>query len=209
MKKTISILLLSLFLLSLSTGETKAQDDKNFRFTVKTNPLAAIWGPIPFTSEYKVWLEASTFGKQSATLGVSYLGPNIILNLEDLVEAGSDVNVNVGGFRAQFTYKFVLTSGGNGPEGFYLAPNISYATATFENKDVTDDYVKGTKLNINGLLGYQLITDGGFVLDVHTGFGYKMRDWEFGVDNSEFDLGEFPGSDGIAVIFGVGFGYAF
>ena len=199
--------MLALFLVGLSTNDLKAQEDKTYKFNVKTNPLAALWGPIPLTGEYKIWFETTTFGKQSLQLGASYLGPSLLINVVEITDTVAPISIN--GFRAQFMYKFFLTSGGNGPEGFYLAPNVSYASAKLKNKENTNDTIKGTKLNLNGLIGYQLITSGGFALDIYTGFGYKMRDYTFNLDNSELDIPELRETDKMTVLFGIAFGYAF
>ncbi len=63
----------------------------------------------------------------------------------------------------QAAYKFFLTKE-NAPEGFYVGPHISYATATIKNKDNPVDFIDATKINFNVLFGYQLITSGGFTL---------------------------------------------
>lgn len=211
--KKIFVLVASLFL--LVQLQTQAQDAKDFRFTIKTNPLAALGGPlyiafIPITGEYKVLFESRTASKQSIEAGLSYLGPSVLINLDQLTnQDSSDISgLSTHGFRAQLGYRFFLTKG-KAPEGFYVGPHVSYAKARISNRDNTNEYFEAAKLNFNLLFGYQLITGGGFTLNFYTGLGVKMRDYTFpdGSDNTfDFDTGNrvVP-----AVPFGFTFGYAF
>jgi hypothetical protein len=189
----------------------RTQEDKEFRFTIKTNPLAALGGPlyvtfIPITGEYKVLFEAKTTRKQSIETGISYLGPSVLLNLDELTKQDTISGVKTSGFRVQLTYKFFLTKE-SAPEGFYVGPHVSYATARIKNKDNTNDDFRASKLNMDVLFGYQLITSGGFTLNVYTGLGLKLRDYDFAEDsNFNFDYG----NDAVpSVAFGFSFGYAF
>lgn len=209
MKK--AALLIMLFAL-LGSYSTKAQDEKDFRFTIKTNPLAALGGPfyvvfVPITGEYKLAFEARTFQKQSVEVGAGYLGPSILLNLNELSENDSVGGIKVNGFRAQLAYKFFLTKE-SAPEGFYVGPHFSYARATIKDKDNPDDSFEASKLNINVIFGYQLITSGGFALNIYTGLGVKFRDYDFLDEDSDFD---FTTGNHVApnVAFGFTFGYAF
>ncbi len=57
----------------------KAQDVKDYRFTIKTNPMAALGGPIwlvivPVTGEYKVLFEARTSRTQSVEVAQATWG---------------------------------------------------------------------------------------------------------------------------------------
>lgn len=207
--KRISILLL---LLAFVFGQSaKAQEDKDFRFTIKTNPLAALGGPlwvafVPITGEYKILFEARTAKRQSIETGISYLGPSVLINLDELSEGDSVSGVKTSGFRVQFMYKFFLTKD-QAPEGFYVGPHFSYARATLENKDNPGDKLTASKLNVNVILGYQLITKGGFALNMYTGLGYKMRDYDYA---EESDFGFDTGNSAVPnVAFGFTFGYAF
>lgn len=201
--------------LVITTGNALAQDDFNPKFVVKTNPLAALGGPfwitiIPITGEYKVLFEVKTLPKQSFTIGASYLGPSLLLNLDEITSDGSTVTgINTAGFRVQGTYKFFISRNTEAPEGFYVGPNISYASASLTNKDVTEDKISATKLNFNGLIGYQLITGGGFALDIYTGLGIKSSKWSYeGNSGDIFDLGV-ENKNSPTVAFGMAFGYAF
>jgi hypothetical protein len=206
--KRISIIVL---VLVFSLGQfARAQDNKDFRFTIKTNPLAALGGPLyvtifPITGEYKILFEARTAKKQSIETGLSYLGPSLLLNLDEITN-DSVSGVKTSGFRVQLMYKFFLTKD-LAPEGFYVGPHISYAKASIRNKDNTEDEFSAAKLNVNIILGYQLITAGGFALNIYTGLGLKLRDYDF-AEESDFDFN--TGNEAVPnVAFGFAFGYAF
>ncbi|UCG26774.1 MAG: hypothetical protein JSV24_07270 [Bacteroidales bacterium] len=80
--------------------------------------------------------------KQSFQIGVYYLGPSVLVNLDELSGEGEEIDdVKISGFRTQGMYKFFLTKGTEAPEGFYVGPYISYASAKVENKDNTSDNV--------------------------------------------------------------------
>jgi hypothetical protein len=186
---------------------------QDYKMTIKTNPLAALGGPfwvvvVPVTGEYKVLFETVTSAKQSLQIGVSYIGPSLLLNLDELTNEGEEISgITTSGVRGQLMYKFFISSDLAAPEGFYLAPHFSYATAKIANKDNVDEYIKGTKININGVIGYQMITSGGFALDLYSGLGFVSRKWLAGGEETIFDLGADKAS--VNVAFGFSFGYAF
>jgi hypothetical protein len=206
MKKILTALLV---IIVFVCQPSKAQESKDFRFTIKTNPLAALGGPIfitvlPITGEYKILFEARTAKKQSIEAGVSYLGPSLLLNLDEITDSTTSINTN--GFRIQAAYKIFVTQT-SAPNGFYVGPHFSYATATLKNKQDPADYIDATKINFNILIGYQLITPGGFTLNIYTGLGYKLRDYDI-PNESDFDFEEIP-RGAPSVPFGVSFGFAF
>ncbi|MBE0675835.1 MAG: hypothetical protein IH591_14340 [Bacteroidales bacterium] len=186
---------------------------QDYKMTIKTNPLSALGGPfwlivVPVTGEYKVFFETKTTEKQSLQIGVSYIGPSLLLNLDDLTNEGEEISgVSTSGVRGQLMYKFFISRDLSAPEGFYLAPHFSYATAKIANKDDANEYVKGTKINVNGLIGYQMITSGGFTLDLFTGMGFVSREWQASGEGNPFDLGANKSS--VNVAFGFSFGFAF
>jgi len=213
--KTIGKLIVFIVLISFLAPRTYAQEEKDFRFTIKTNPLAALGGPmwfiiVPITGEYRVLFEAKTMPKQSVQVGASYLGPSLLINLDKLSASDSiEISgINTSGFRGQVMYKFFLSRDLSAPEGFYAGPHFSYATATMVNKDDEADKVKATKININGIIGYQLITSGGFALDIYTGLGFRIKKWDYpeAID-TDFDFGISKNTPMVA--FGLNFGYAF
>jgi len=215
MKGIRNVLLMIIIVLLASSGTMAQQADSPQRFVVKTNPLAALGGPfwlivVPLTGEYKVLFEAKTLPKQSVTLGASYLGPSLLLNLDKLSEnEEADISgVNTSGFRGQLIYKFFISRDTEAPEGLYVGPHFSYASASITSKDNTSDKVEGVKMNFNGIIGYQLITSGGFALDIYTGLGLRNLKWTFsGEGDVIFDQLEDKGSATVA--FGFSFGYAF
>jgi hypothetical protein len=68
-----------------------------------------------------------------------------------------------------------------------------------------------SKLNVHCVFGYQVITKGGFALDIYTGIGVKNRTYDFSnTDANKFfsDL-DIKNKTTVSVPFGVTFGYAF
>lgn len=216
MKKAACFLIINLaiFLLAPSVSAQGTGVEKDYKFTIKTNPLAALGGPfwfavVPLTGEYKVYFEAAVSKKSSIQIGAGYLGPSLLLNLDDLTsDNGEAVNgIRTSGFRVQGMYRFFISRDLSAPEGFYVGPHVSYATAEIKNKGDESKYVKGTKLNINGVFGYQLITSGGFTLDIYTGMGFVSRKYEFA--GTDWDQDTFKDKASVGVPFGFSFGYAF
>ena len=213
--KTLKGLLIIICSVMLLAPSAQAQDNGYMpSMVVKTNPLAALGGPfwvtiIPITGEYKVLFEMRTLPKQSVTLGASFLGPSLLINLDEITSEGTDISgINTSGFRGQLFYKFYIGRNTEAPEGFYLGPHFSYAMATIVNKDNEADKLGGTKLNINGVFGYQIITDGGFALDIFTGLGLRKLGFTAEGDSGDiFDFVEDKMSPG--VVFGINFGFAF
>lgn len=213
---TLVLLILLLFAVSPSYSQDTAPE-KEYNFTIKTNPLSALGGPfwvvvVPVTGEYKVLFEAAVSEKSSVQLGVGYLGPSILLNLDDLTsdeDNGEISGLNTSGYRVQGMYKFFISRDLQAPEGFYIGPHVSYAAAKIASKDNADDNIEATKLNLNAVFGYQLITSGGFTLDLYTGMGFVSRKWEFSGADSDFDADEFKDKASVSIPLGFTFGYAF
>lgn len=214
--KKLSFLFIAMMLLIMAKNPVTAQDisgDKDFKFTIKTNPLSALGGPlwvliVPLTSEYKVYFEAQTTARQSIQIGAGYLASSPLLtNIGDI---GGDTSLTCNGFRGQLWYKFFLTSD-NAPGGFYIGPHVSYAAAKLQVKPKTGDFFQASKLNVHVVFGYQIVSKGGFALDIFTGLGFKNKKF----DTSDFSTGEtFEDLDldtksGVSVPLGLAFGYAF
>ena len=209
MKKSILVLIFPLLLVAQTIEAQKEKTD--VRFTIKTNPLSAIGGPlyvafIPITGEYKILFEAKTTRKQSIETGFGYLGPSLLINIDELSEIDSVSSVKTSGYRLQLMYKFFITED-EAPRGFYVGPHVSYATARIANRDNSDDEFSASKLNMNIILGYQLITGGGFTLNVYSGLGFKLRDYDIPTGSTfDFDYGNRASPN---VAFGFSFGIAF
>jgi len=212
--KKLLVLFCALILLAGNRNPVYAQDQiETPRMVIKTNPLNALGGPfwvliVPVTGEYKVLYEVRTLPRQSVMIGGSYIGPSLLLNLDNITSSSSDITgIHTSGYKVQGMYKFFLTTSTLAPEGFYVGPHVSFATATLESRDDPNDFLGATKLNVNGVLGYQVITDGGFALDIYTGLGFRDRQWTLQGDG--FSLDEVSDAASIMVAFGLNFGYAF
>jgi hypothetical protein len=217
--KTAKYLLIVVLAILIAGSAAEAQQAttttaKDFKFSVKTNPLSALGGPlvvmwiVPITAEYKVIFEAQTLKKQSIQVGLGYLGTSpLIKAMSDL---GGDTAIVSRGFRGQLWYKFFLTSD-DAPAGFYIGPHVSYATAKVKNNQIADEYIKASKLNVNVVLGYQVISKGGFALDVFTGLGLKNKTFSTSDASMDKTLGdlEMTNKTTIGVPLGFSFGYAF
>ena len=218
MKKAAYLIIIGLVLIFVSPKSfaQEASAGKDFKFTVKVNPLQALGGPfwiavIPITGEYKVVAEYAFTKKMSFQVGASYIGPSVLLNL-DKISTGDSAKVagiKTSGFKFTGMYKYFLSRDLSAPEGFYVGPHFSFAKAKIESKDDPSNSVGMQKININLCIGYQLITSGGFTLDIFTGMGYVSRKWTYENDEAKetFDLGKNKSS--VSIPFGFSFGYAF
>jgi hypothetical protein len=182
---------------------------KDIRFTIKTNPLSAMGGPlfvifVPLTAEYKVYFEAKTTERQSIQLGLGYLGSSPLVAA--VGNLSNDTTVISSGYHAQLWYKFFLTAD-NVPAGFYLGPHVSYAAARIKNNKEPDKYFDASKLTVTCDFGYQIITKGHFALDIYTGLGIKKKTYNVnGFKLSDWNLLD---KMTVSVPFGFSFGYAF
>lgn len=214
MKKTIVLLIVGLALILMApSGYSQDASAKDYRFTIKTNPLSALGGPIyvivvPITSEYKLNFEARTFEKQSVQVSGAFLGSSPLISAIGSLD--TDTSIISRGLRVQLWYKFFLTDE-KAPNGFYVGPHFSYASAKVMNSEIRDKYVAATKLQAHVALGYQLITKGGFALDIFTGIGIKNKTYDFsnqGTDDFWEDF-KFNNKFTVSIPFGFSFGYAF
>jgi hypothetical protein len=217
MKKSKLLLIIGLLLLlttSIGLAQGGTSTAKDYKYTVKINPLAALGGPfwvvvIPVTGEYKALFEARIAKQMSFQLGGSYIGPSVLLNLDKIATDTSNIaSIHTSGFKVSGMFKYFLSRDLPAPKGFYLAPQISYAKASIAEKNNTANKVGAQKLNINACIGYQLITSGGFCLDIFTGMGYVSRKWDYqGTTSGDLDLGK--NRSGVSIPLGFSFGYAF
>jgi hypothetical protein len=218
MKKVKFLVIFGLALLITGTSSLaqETKKEKDYKFTVKINPLNALGGPfwfaiIPISGEYKLNGEFAFAKKMSFQLGASYIGPSVLLNLDRITTDTADVSgIKTNGFKITAMYKYYLSRDLNAPEGFYVAPHFSYAKATISSTrdDGTKYSLSPEKLNVNLCIGYQFITSGGFSLDLFTGLGYVTRKWNYAGETSGIlDLGK--NKTGVSIPFGFSFGYAF
>lgn len=164
------------------------------KWVLKTNPLRTLWGPIPFTSEYRLNVETVQARYQSSQVGISYLGKSPILTLLEN-SANPQGNNNFGSFefqvvggRLQFAHKFFLrgifpwlepggTLSSYAPNGYYLAPYFSMAYADIKVNHSVNPLLKMTHLNANLILGRQMFFWEVIAFDVYGGVGVKKNKW--------------------------------
>lgn len=176
----ISLLPISLYSQHRDSTYYNYKKDFPVNFILKTNPFTPIWGQIPYTSEFRIAYEKITSKKQSLQLAISYLGKSTMLsNLErtDSSFIKSNIKLIVRGVRFQLSYKFYLLK--NAPQGLYVAPHFSYATAKFIDSKYknTDRFVQANYMNYNILVGYQFVINSSLSIDPFFGVGYKENSW--------------------------------
>lgn len=159
----------------------------------KSNPGALLWGSLPFSSEIRIVREDVVAPQQSLQVGISYLtkGPFIRL-IEQAMKANNpsgmgNYDIVFNGFRFQATYKWYLndvfnklfSSDIHAPQGFYLAPHISYSQAKLTLKPLAarQIYIEMIHFNTGLLWGIQLASRRGVAIDVFSGMGYKRNVW--------------------------------
>ncbi len=165
------------------------------KWVVKTNPLRVLWGPIPFTAEYRLQFETIQARYQSVQVGLSYLGESPILS--EIVnnatpQSGNQfgsLDIQVRGARVQFAYKYFLrgvfswldpsaTVSSYAPNGYYIAPYASLSYAAFRMNNLRVPFFKMTHMNANLILGRQFFYWGSFATDLYMGVGIKENIWE-------------------------------
>lgn len=188
---------------------------QDIRHTIKTNPLALVWGPIPFTAELRYLHEVPVARYQSTQIGFSLIGKSFIL---DLLERQAYQNphqprITVRGYRMQFSHRIFFKMEDYAPHGSYISPHVSFSTAKFSTKHASmfDNYIRATHFNMNIIGGYQSINDYA-VVDLFAGLGYKKNRVEqhhynqnIPINLDAFPLYESP----LKVIFGFNLGMAF
>jgi len=117
--------------------------------------------------------------------------------------------LNTSGFRGQVWYKFYIGRDTEAPKGFYVGPHISYGNANLVVNDDEANKLGIQKINFNGVIGYQIISGGGFALDVFTGLGVKNIKYTIEGETDDIIDGELEDKFTPAVAFGLNFGYAF
>ncbi len=164
---------------------------------IKTNPFPVLWGPIPYTAEYRAIIELTSSKNQSDQFGISYLGKSPVIKLlEDSIEELKLLIVR--GLRFQASHKFYIMD--YAPHGFYISPHLSYSKAKFSTKFLNsrDIFISATHLNVNLLAGYQFVPDF-WVFDIFAGLGYKKNTWiqhdpqnTINLDTSDFGIYNSP-----------------
>ena len=172
-------------------GDRQPYNPQTVNTIIKTNPFSVLWGPIPFTAEYRAIMELTSSKNQSDQFGISYLGKSPVIKLfEDSID---DLKLLIiRGLRFQASHKFYIMD--YAPHGFYLSPHLSYSSAKFSTKfaNSRDIYIRATHFNVNLLAGYQFLPDF-WALDIFAGLGYKKNTWiEHDQQNTiNIDTGDF------------------
>ncbi len=151
----------------------------------KTNPFSIMWGPIPYTAEYKLIRETAFSAHSSFVVGISFLGKSPLLSQAEKSNAGSSLNnsqgntkLKVRGWRFQMAYRYYLGKR-KAPRGFWCGPQVSWANVLISDKSSTaaNDYLEATHFNVNALAGYQIIIRDKWAFDFFFGLGYKKNTW--------------------------------
>ncbi len=144
---------------------------------IKSNPLAILWGPIPFTAEYRIVAEIPTSRTQSTQVGISYLGISPLLRaIENAVKGPSNYQLEFKGWRIQVAQRYYLISRKQyAPFGFYVSPNFSYSTARLMIKNHQYPNYNFTHFDANVFVGVQVGRNSRFTIDIFGGLGYKKN----------------------------------
>jgi hypothetical protein len=162
---------------------------------IKIAPLGWIHGSLPFTVESRIGYERR-IGPRSSLMGsYSYLGTNYPFSFigsfalsaaisTAITYSGhpaigwTDAKIRAEGHRWQLQYRKYLSKRRLSPEGWYLAPQFSYAKVRYdvilEDFDV-DVGIDVTNRNYNLLFGHQRVFGRHFVFDIFTGMGYRDK----------------------------------
>ncbi|MES2285207.1 MAG: hypothetical protein V4547_05920 [Bacteroidota bacterium] len=185
---------------------------------LKTNPLAILWGPIPFTAEYRLVAEITTGRKQSSQIGISFLTTSPIWKtIEAAAKLPTKYHFIARGWRIQLSHKFYLIGRKKyAPFGFYISPNISYTNAHISiglQRYYRQNYLDFRHFNANILAGVQIGRNSRFTMDIFGGLGYKKNTVFFHATSFVIlpydteDFGAFYNSN-LKLVFGINFGYA-
>jgi hypothetical protein len=205
--------------------EAKPAPPKNL---LKIAPLGWIHGQLPFTTESRIGYERVVGRRSSLGGSYSYLGTNYPFSfigsfaLSAAISSAitlsghpaavwTDAKVRTQGHRYQLQYRYYFTQKLQAPEGFYLAPHFSYASAdyrvSFPDFD-TSFLITQTNRNYNLLVGYQNVLGRHFVIDVFTGLGYRDKDTRIYDGNGTY-LTTMPKGTSVKLSSGMNLGWAF
>lgn len=196
---------------------------------IKLAPLGWIHGQLPFTVESRIGYERRLGARNSLGASYSYLGTNYPFSfigsfaLSAAISAAitasghpyigwTNAKIRARGARWQVQYRQYLSKKRLAPEGWYLAPQFSYASVNYEVS--LEDWA--TKVNIevknrnyNLLFGHQRVLGRHFVFDVFTGLGYREKS-TFIVNDAGARVGdELPHGTRLKLSSGLNLGWAF
>ena len=174
------------------------------RTILKSNPFAALKGPIPLSAEYRLGIEQVLGFHHSFVVSVSYLNQSAL----DLVTKVRSPQTNYRGFRAQLMYRIYTNKKTYSPSGFFIGPHASLSYMEVNEKIVgsplrNKEYI--TYPNVNMLAGYQLIGGDFLALEIFTGIGivrhiYGIRNSSGGYFNVDKYLPQFILGSGIGIV---------
>lgn len=157
---------------------------------LKTNPLAPLWGPIPYTGEYRFMAEVASAPRQSTVIGVSYLGKSLMWGLiEKSASVPSQYRLKVSGWRLQLAYRLYLNRAGKyAPFGFYVSPAFSYSNAKVAiglERFYKQVYYDFTHFSADLLFGTQLRRTSKLTMDLFAGWGYHKNEVFYHISSSK------------------------
>lgn len=182
--KTIGIILIVLMLLISNQGKSQYIADTTGFFTgekiyndlLKIQPMQAIWGYSPFTSEFLASIEIKTLTQQSFTFGAGYLTKNWMLSFQQ--QGGGPPDIIIDGFRVFAGYRLYLTNLRRQPSGLYVSPVFGYGETIYDtgSRHPRTDYIKVRKHDISIASGLQFLI-GRFGFDAQLIVGRKNETW--------------------------------
>lgn len=149
---------------------------------IKSNPAVLLWGPIIYTSEFRIGADLPVARNQVVFASISYLAKNPIISLmekTDTLTGPNNVRYTVSGFRLQLGYKLIFLSF-NARNRFYISPHVSFSVAKISTRAYknTDVYILARYSSYSLLFGYQTpIFTKRMDLDLFFGFGYRDNHW--------------------------------
>lgn len=180
--------------------------------------MAPLWGPIPFTAEYRIIAEAALGRTRSAQLGLSYLGTSLLWKIvENVTNTPAYYMVKVSGYRIQAGYRFYLINKRKyAPFGFYVSPMVSYSNARISvglDSYYRQVYYDFRHFNTNLIMGVQIGRNSTITMDIFAGLGYKRNTVFLHINDGYVipydtkDFGTFYNGP-LKLVFGVNWGYA-
>lgn len=203
----------------LSQTKVNKEDLKKMKavtFILKTNILPIIYGPIPYTGEYRLAGEFLVGKKSSITASAAYLGKGLLYMATENAARSQNNNggqkITINGFRIQGGYKYYLYNKPYTLKGVFVSPNVSYGSAKYYYKSNPADFLKMTKFQTNLYIGGQVAIANRYCLELFLGPGFKInRAYE--TDNNSIisidtqDMGILYNTN-FSLVFGFNFGIA-
>jgi len=145
---------------------------------IKTNPMAILWGPIPFSAEYRLVYETLIMPRQSLLVGASYLGKSLLLTMSEMMDSSlqNQAKTKVNGFRVQLEYRLYFKNKNAPSWGYYIAPHFSYSKADFYDEYyINFGYITQFRYMDYGIIVGNQNVLASSALDIWIGAGYKQH----------------------------------